>query len=452
MAESYVTKFTKYVAEQRDNLEGKLISKGLIPSANASLGSLVADLDNLQESFKTLKYERDENFPDFDDMFDKDPLRAINGGQYKACIYMLLPLVNNELVCNILDPKPSDTASTATKYYGEKVVISDGTEYENVTTTLTHAMGDSGIYTDSDGFKFGLIKIYSSRVLKQSNGYFCPYAREIIDDYWSVYYPYTNMGKPTGLDSFELKYWRFVCSNTTLADTSGWQLPYKSGLANESYLILDSVEHLRIDGLFKFTTFANLLGWAKLNVLDLRGTMLNTDTETSLSLTFGSAGQTHGYGPALLDYVKTPYSNVPLTVTIYEDVKNLNITDNVAKCIINTGSGSYGRTGQMILEKIHLGNGLQYSLTQGLNYAWFTNLKHVTCSVNTFGKNESAITVDFGYAPKLTKQSILNMFNNFADRTDKTANILKLAKYSEQYLTDEEKAILTNKNWTLTFV
>ena len=106
----------------------------------------------------------------------------------------------------------------------------------------------------------------------------------------------------------------------------------------------------------------------------------------------------------------------------------------------------------MILEKIHLGNGLQYSLTQGLNYAWFTNLKHVTCSVNTFGKNESAITVDFGYAPKLTKQSILNMFNNFADRTDKTANILKLAKYSEQYLTDEEKAILTNKNWTLTFV
>ena len=88
---------------------------------------------------------------------------------------------------------------------------------------------------------------------------------------------------------------------------------------------------------------------------------------------------------------------------------------------------------------------------------WFTNanashwykLKNVTVSKNAFNLNTSAITVDLSGSYALTHTSLLNIINNFADRTGKTANILKLSTMSKNKLTDEEKAILTNKNWTL---
>ena len=76
-------------------------------------------------------------------------------------------------------------------------------------------------------------------------------------------------------------------------------------------------------------------------------------------------------------------------------------------------------------------------------------LEDVTVSPNAFGKNTSALTLDFSYSLLLTKESVLNLFNNLANRTGMTANILKLNAIQKSLVTDEEKAILTSKNWTI---
>lgn len=454
MAESYVTKFTKYVSKQRDALEGKLKSKGFTLSPQASLGSLVSELDNLQETFKPMTYERDENFPDFDEMFDNDPLRAVNGGQYKACLYWVVAL-NAENVCNCW------FGSSNAYITGKKVIFSDGTEYDNLTSSnFTHTVNENGIYVDKYGFKFCLVKVYNTEPYTSSSTiYSYKNIKEWIDDYFIgfQYQGSAASGGPAGSNFASLEYFRYVGSNVTVENapsSSYWKVPTVTTVSTmcsnpSSSAYGAMIKHIRIDGLHRFDNF---LSQINLEVLDVRGAYIpSSTTATTTSFTLGQTSYS-AITNSHMRYVKTPFCEIDTTISLHANCKEVFITDNVVKFDIVYNSGTPQYCYAVCLEKLHIGNGLTTGISASQSYRPFYNLRHVTCSLNAFSKNESAITVDFGNAPNLTKQSILNMFNNFADRTDKTANILKLAKYSEQYLTDEEKAILTNKNWTLTFV
>ena len=155
MAKSYITQFTEYVSEQQNNLRNKLKAKGLSPSPNATLGSLVSNVDSLQESFGVEKYERDPNFPDIDTMFDNDPLRAVNGGQYKSCVYQILQI---DVDGNIGIYYTSSQGSHAPL---EKVIIGDGTEYNSQTASFTHKVEESGVLHGSNGFDYVLFPLPS---------------------------------------------------------------------------------------------------------------------------------------------------------------------------------------------------------------------------------------------------------------------------------------------------
>jgi hypothetical protein len=48
-----------------------------------------------------------------------------------------------------------------------------------------------------------------------------------------------------------------------------------------------------------------------------------------------------------------------------------------------------------------------------------------------------------------TREALLEVINNCADLTGQTAQTLKLGNYNLERLTNEDKAIATNKNWTL---
>ena len=97
-----------------------------------------------------------------------------------------------------------------------------------------------------------------------------------------------------------------------------------------------------------------------------------------------------------------------------------------------------------MIRKMHLGNGLTKIDSQ-----YFYALEDLTLSEGTFGINTSAYTLDFSLSQNLSRQSVLNLFNNLADRTGMTANVLKLSTFTKTLVTDEEKTILTSKNWTL---
>lgn len=59
------------------------------------------------------------------------------------------------------------------------------------------------------------------------------------------------------------------------------------------------------------------------------------------------------------------------------------------------------------------------------------------------------MSLDLSVSNNLTVESMIAMFNNLKDLTDETAKTLTLGETNLTKLTDEQKAIATNKNWTL---
>ena len=433
MAKSYVTKFTDYVAQQRNNLEIKLRAKGLSPAPNASLGSLISSLDDLQKSFTAKKYERDVNLPDFDEMFDNDPLRAVNGGEYKGCAYLVCELDANGNIGFIR------TTSTSNGYYvGEKFVISDGTEYTNGTTNIVHKMGESGIYTATDGVKYGLVKVYALEPRAGISTYISPFI-ECIDDLF-IGKNWSTASIISGYDVLNnrCKYYRYVGSNNTVENifsiTAGWGLMGSGNSSNRS------LEFVKIDScVHKF--YSNNMLSPKLRVFIDNGIVYGSSATSAVTYAFGS-NQT-GNGTPELEYLRLPESNIVMTVNInYIYAESLYISDSVD----NVNFSSNYMNVPVGISKMHIGSSLSKVLQ---NMSNLYVLEDVTVSPNAFGKNTSALTLDFSYSLLLTKESVLNLFNNLADRTGKTANILKLNAIQKALVTNEEKAILTNKNWTL---
>ena len=93
MAKSYITKFVEYVKDCKNQLKNNLITKGQEASDTETLDSLISKVTNINLDTtipdSSLDYVRDPNLPNVDAMFDADPLRAVNGGGYAYCQYLV---------------------------------------------------------------------------------------------------------------------------------------------------------------------------------------------------------------------------------------------------------------------------------------------------------------------------------------------------------------------------
>ena len=99
--------------------------------------------------------------PDFDEMFDNDPLRAVNGGEYLGCAYFLMYVTKDNLVGFYFSDPDSTNDSVRIPYYNaHKVILSDGQEFDKPTSQWTATVGENGIYTDSNGERYCLLKLY----------------------------------------------------------------------------------------------------------------------------------------------------------------------------------------------------------------------------------------------------------------------------------------------------
>lgn len=435
MAKSYVTQFTEYVSEQQDSLRNKLKAKGLSPSPNATLGSLVSDLDSLQESFGTEKYTRDPNFPDIDTMFDNDPLRVVNGGQYAGCVYLI----------QLVDSTNNSASFYKNNFPTEKIIFSDGVEYDNVTSSFVHAIQENGIFVGEDGYKYCLIRLYSSTALTSTVSSIQYGVIEIIDDFTKTIGNSSGNLTQAAVSGYtniacSLQYVRFPCSNCTTENYQTVRIfDYSNATAVYSAYIGRSLKCVRVDG---FCKLASVKGALCLEKLVINGSLVG-------STTF-QLGQQVNFGvySSYMDYVKAP-SGVD-TFNCYSYVKTVYLPDTLKQFTPQGTNGSnYFCSPSTYIENLHIGNGLTSAFGTSVYANYWYSLKNVTISPNAWGLNESAITIDFSQAYSLTKQSVLNLFNGVADRTGMTANIMKLPAHIKAYLTDEEKAILTNKNWTL---
>ena len=427
MAKSYVTKFTEYVEEQRDRLAEKLEGKGISSTHDLSLGALVAQLDNLRDDYTTAKYDRDPNLPDIDEMFNNDPLRAVNGGQYKACYYMLMPVDMNGVVGLYYN-------KNAILYSAEKIIFSDGTEYSQQTANLLHNIDSSGVYTDTQGQKFALVKFYATEPIVNTTYNTLYPAIEMINDYYIGFAPQiitSISGYLIPYNGYQTRYFRYVGSNNTVSNifensSTYWNLGY-----------LYYAKTIIVEGVHRFYTTG--APFYNVNKMIFSGELYgSSNTSSSISMTIGSTGNIP-YGTHL-DYLELPYSSLPMSMTLgLIGLRKLVIPD--------TTYTYFGIYSPNQITDLHIGANINYTITnQATDY---TSLRNVTVSSGAFGLNTSAITINFGVAYNLTKESLMNMFNNFADRTGMEANILRLSAISKLLVTDEEKAILTNKNWTI---
>lgn len=93
---------------------------------------------------------------------------------------------------------------------------------------------------------------------------------------------------------------------------------------------------------------------------------------------------------------------------------------------------------------------INYVLGGGTNY----RLKHLG-GFRNLGKKSSVSGTNgsyfLEYAPNLTRQSLINVFNELYDRASAGLSVLTLKLHTNHMaiLSDEDKAIATNKGWTL---
>ena len=120
-----------------------------------------------------------------------------------------------------------------------------------------------------------------------------------------------------------------------------------------------------------------------------------------------------------------------------------------AEGMITIGSSIfYGCTA---LKKVYLPSSITTSYQNGLTTASSSYYVFESCTA----LEDVQVGIDWNMSlrlnvsSKLTVESMVAMFNNLKDLTDATAKTLTLGSTNLAKLTDEQKAIATNKNWTL---
>lgn len=441
MAKSRVLQILEYDNSQRKALKNILNQKGVTAYDSESLGSLVSKVTDANLKFEGKKYSRDPNLPDIDAMFDADELREVNGGQFKGCEYYICRLTETNQVA-LYDYYTNGVDGT------RKIIVSDGTVYDISNTasshSKTHTVAENGIYVGEDGFKYCLIKKYSDTILTTQS--------------------LANYSKVSGIVECILSRNVFVqtitlqsitpAPTTTLYNYIRQDFPYNTKELLDTYAtattysIAPATRYLVINGLVALTGVDTNYYCETLE--------LNCEiyvpkvTSATFDFTIGNANYAYGM-VSPLKYLKTPHlENKKMYIRCFVEPLEIYCTDNVYSVYSLNQNSIYNNK---ILKTIHFGSGMESimngtSTSSSLFYNC-TTIENITVSEGAFGDNTTATTIDLSYSPNVTRQSFLNMANGFADRTGKTANILKLNAFTKTIVTDEEKAILTNKNWTI---
>lgn len=437
MAKSRVLQILEYDEQQRQTLIKNLKSKNINSTQGESLASLVEKVNSINIDTVDDVYGRDPNFPNIDELFENDPLRMANGGQYKCCSYGIYRLTETNQI-RIYE------YYNAT-YGARKIVVSDGKEYNNISTTIqeTYTVQENGIYVGEDGFKYCMVIVYTNDVNTTTGTYHIPSgAYEYIEDKSLFVNKLTPQSITPNTSPANMRYYRFAGSNNTkeLIDMYATATSYSATVPAENVVL---------EGIIPLTSFTNTYASLKSIKIDCE-LYVPKNTSTNLSADFGSTSTVYVQTVStVLPSFKPPYSEKPLALKLGYSAKKIFLSDYVSTFTMHGADGAISNT-----TDLHIGNGLtdiirSTTSTNTGSAPSFYSLKNITVSEGAYGLNTSALTLDFSKSDSLTRQSVLNMFNNFADRTGKTANVLKLNAFTKTLVTNEEKTILTNKNWTL---
>lgn len=424
MAKSYVTKFVEYVDICKQNLKSNLAEKGSYVDDNDTLDALVNKVGSMQPppapDAIPSTYVRDSNLPDLDAMFDADPLRYANGGQYYSCAYGVGLYASYSTSYDVSLPMNYVSGKT-TKIVFEK----SGREINATSTTVTFKLNEDDLYTLTDGTKVFVIKTYSdygeNNQIFQSGGAWFPI--EIIED------------NSVSLMSFNSKYMRyykvFVRTSAKGLNSSSYFFPNATIIINGNITSnLPISKELIINGDYtgsnNYVTFSGSQS-CPIKKFIVPAVSQNANYYGSMGLTLSSTYYSQGSEI----YIPNSYTSIDTTSS----------TQNMP----------------LPIETLHIPNSLKNT---GSTYSWFTGagspifdcLFNVTMSDNAFALPTSTFTLYFDKMPNLTVASLTNIVNALADRTGKTAGTVRFTKVHQKKLTEEQISSLQSRNWTVSFV
>ena len=234
---------------------------------------------------------------------------------------------------------------------------------------------------------------------------------------------YSTAFDPTIFDTSQLTSMSnmfYGCSGLTSLDLSGW---------NTSKVIY-------MDSMFKSCstlTSLDLSGWDTSKVTDISGMFYSCSTLTSLDLS--------GWDTSKVTDIRIMfYSCSALTSLDLSGWDTSKVTDISGMFYSCSALTSLDLSGFSLI-----------SCTKATDIFRF-DYNLVNLKLPDLGHNESCTSIDFTFCSKLTKDSILFLFNNAFDRTAAgytTAFTITLNAAAKALLSEDEIAIATNKGFTV---
>ena len=357
-------------------------------------------------------------------------------------------------------------------------ILSDGTTYENITeTTLEHTWDKTKDVVDSNGIPMRYVRIYTNTAYNYIISFYC-------QSVWVIHNLGTQCNIPTTSDIrlFAISmYNNIFIQCIELEDKCEKPFDYFTGYNYSTWHLLGFAKKLVIKN---YTSTKSVIVYDH-NLKELH--FYNISNPSSISGIYGNLD--------VLKFHNDTYSTTSLELLTYKrsggnssNVPVINIAElDLSK--FNKLTTLYMPINCFNLNKVYLPPNLENFYTTktaatrcgGLievldfpetlktfsNYA--NTYSHLLC-VKTIRFNSIPTTVNWGiiYGLKefiipygwnltfpsfsyvdLNKNTILSIFENIADLTGSTAKTITLGSANLAKLTDEEKAIATNKNWTL---
>ena len=428
--------FAKSVDASRENLKDILKNKGADVAENQSLQTYVNDVIQLPDKEPKPDYVPDPYFVAFDKYYETDPLLKKNGGQYAFAAYCVIYCAYDTSYLKF----STDKTNSAKIYTSDGQILSYPTTSSGTTRTVTITWdktkdGQTTLFDIPDklqnGSKVRWIRIY----------------HDVAYDTAFPCYPTSSTSNESPL---------VYC--LTYSNSVTTQLPAVSGVSGKDTTTLAYCKNL------KYITLAApdaeiiaseqkssaTLGYIQ-NCISLE-CINNLQEMKTLS---SSVSATNLYSLKKINKPIYP-SSQSIYPAAYFDIK-INITD------IWTGYyftvAAMAKCKYLIFKSAITSNGLTIDATTGhlqvvefqRTFDTYMDVKGTSLTNVTVPENFSPTSITLYDMPNLTKASVLQLMTNLKDLSSETARTLTLPMQIFTSLSDEEKAIAIDKNWTLSF-
>lgn len=431
-----------------NTLREHLRDGGVAAYDNDTLQTLVGKVPNLAPIEMTDKWQPDPlwKFPDPNGSGELKTIREIYDEDTMASSYTYRGIYQIIGEYDTIDLKKALNSRT----YSDTFVLSDGTVYEKITANkLEHTWDKSKDVIDSKGRPMRYVRVYSGTAV----GYLLAFDRTTI---WCIH----NLDSSSATQITESQYMPCECIEFgSIKSTFGsLMLPY-------------SLQKIVIDG-SAFTNTSIPSYPYKLKELEIKSAkQINMSVSSNqYGLTFARFKELKVEDPSKYTNNTVSIKGMSFVYPIYiNNIDLSNLPSKVTTCTLqylsaDTISLPQGATNITCSSIINCKELIIPETTTSLTVGSCHNVEKLTVlgnpntvsiSSNSNLKelilpfNFNATGINLSSSPYMEHESLVNILNNLTDLTGQSAKTITFGATNLAKLTDEEKAIATNKNWTL---